>query len=299
MNPIEFSKHPDPFSVTYTSPSRNFKNLREEFQFDAFNISKEYGQVYVAFSSGVDSQIIARSFIDMKCASDVEFVFLHIKGVNETELEHVKECEKILNIKVRIVTLDLIKVKEKWIKEDEKNPVTAIAQFPFRYLSEKLKEKFPIITQGSVEPAIVGSFKENAAIYHNRYEAMELRFRLVEKKRKIIDFPYSAESVASYYTDPQMKLFVNNLKYFWNNSISVEPSQFFNTYAKPFVKGQYYKDILWFGKLTGLEKAPLWLRQTTYVKETRVTVPYWDLVDFLENTRNEKKTYSEWLFPNR
>jgi hypothetical protein len=33
-----------------------------------------------------------------------------------------------------------------------------------------------------------------------------------------------------------------------------------------------------------------------YNSQTRVSVPYWDLVDFLNNNLNLSKDYSDWIF---
>jgi hypothetical protein len=295
MKPIEFSKNPKNFYVTYSSPTRDYSNIRDEFNHDAIEISKKHGPVYIAFSSGVDSQIIARSFIDKKL--DAEFVFLRMKNVNDVEYGQMKECEKFFNIKVRVIEVDLEEYKNQWQEENASNSVNCISQYPFKFLSNSLKENWPIISQGSIEPCLVGSNETNVAMYHNYYESMELRFKLMRDSREIIDFPASAESVASYYTDNNMKTFASTFKYFCKNMLGVEHTQMFNVYAKSFVKGQYYKkDIIWFSKLTGYENGPDWLLQLDYIKDTRVSVPYWELVDFLENTRGQQKTFSSWNF---
>lgn len=296
---FEFSLDSGVFNVTYNSPSRPVGNLREEFNNDAVSISKA-GPVYIAFSSGVDSQIIARCFIDMKL--DAEFVFLHLVGHNDIEYNRMLACEKFYGISVRKISLDINEYKAAWIEDNKKNAVNSIAQYPFVYLSSQLVEQWPMVTQGKMEPALVGVHKSKMAIYHNYYESMEVRFSLMSRHRQIYDFPYSPESVASYYTDDNMKTFASTIRYFANNNVMlngnpVEYTQYFNTYAKPFVKGRYFgDDILWFSKLTGAEHYPDWLSGMGHVKDTRVSVPYWDLVDFLENSINESKTYNQWIF---
>ena len=293
---ITFSKDGDSFSVNYKSPSRKISNLREEFNNDAVNISKKYGKVYIAFSSGVDSQIILRCFIDMKL--DFEAVFLHIKGYNEKEYQQLLECQQFYGINFKIFELDADQYKNEWIESNNKNNVNSLVQYPFEYLSKNLEESWPLITQGKSEPAIIGTNSKNCSIYHNYYEAMELRFDLINRYRTVLDFPYSPESITSYYTDENLKTFVSTLKYF--NSSEHSPSdilQYFNNYAKPFVKGKYFsKDILWFPKLNGTENYPEWLLKMEFNRNFRVSVPYWDLVNFLESTVDEIKNYSEWKF---
>lgn len=294
MTPIEFSQKPEPFSVTYTSPSRDFSNIRDELNNDAINISKDNGPVYIAYSGGIDSQLIVRSFKDMNL--DCEYVFLYCPGYNELDYKQVQYSASILGIDVKVITVNLDEKRQEWELENLTNDVTYISQYPFRYMCELLPENFPIITQGKNEPCVVGPSSDKSYIYHNRFEAMELRFDLMGANRKVIDFPYSSESIASYYTDKNMKTFVRTLKYYHDNSLQVSPGQMFNTYAKPFVKGQYYKEneLVWYTKLTGYEDFPSWIKKLDYVREASVTVPYWDVVDFLENTRNEKKTFKEF-----
>jgi hypothetical protein len=290
MKPIQFSTDPNNFTVTYTSPNRDYGDLRAEFNNDAVKL-KEKGPVFLAFSSGVDSQVILRSFLDMKV--DFQCVFLHMHGVNEQDFTQLAYCKRFYGIDVRVIDLNVEEHKEEWILDNTKNNVNLISQYPFKYLSDSLTESYPMITQGAVEPCIVGSDEKNVSIYHNMYEAMELRFKIMND-RDIIDFPLSPESVASYYTDEALKTFATTFHYYNDN---MDPTQTFNKNAKAFIKGKYYKnDILWFPKLTGYETAPNWLAQIDYVKTARVSVPYWELVTFLEKTRNETKTFKDWMY---
>lgn len=279
------------FKVRYNSPSREFSNLRKEFNIDASNLSAKFGPLYVAFSSGVDSQIILRSFLDQKL--DVTPIFLHAVGYNDIEYKRVLMCEEFFKIPIKVYTVDIEQHKSQWLLETDLN---VRSQLPFEYLSSKLENNWPIITQGAIEPAIVGDNPINASVYHNKKETMILRHALMQKHRKVIDFPYSPEAVASYYTDPMMKMFCNSLFYFSDSNVPYIDR--YNTFAKPFVKGRYYgKDILWFNKLTGSENYPEWLAKgSDYDTTTRVSVPYWKLVNFLETQINTSKTFKDWIY---
>src|SRR6185436_823305 len=156
---------PENFSVVYNSPGRHIHDLREEFNNDAKELSRQHGPVYIGFSSGVDSQIITRCFLDMKL--DAEYVFLYIKGYNEKEYMQVIECEKFYGIKVCVIELDIEQHKNTWIADNKQNPVNSLIQYPFHYLSSVLKENWPIVTQGKMEPSVVGTYKGNVSITHN------------------------------------------------------------------------------------------------------------------------------------
>jgi hypothetical protein len=312
---IEFGESEN-FYVKYKSPRRKIKSLREEFNIDAIEISKFYGPVYIGFSSGVDSQIITRCFLDNNL--DCEFVFLHIKDINNIELERVIECEKFYGIEIKKYVLDIEEFKNDWINRSQTEIPRSMHQYQFEWLSNTLPNNFPIVMQGCTEPAIIGGWNKNprsseynypvpVSIYHNYHESSLQRKRLMEKLRPVIEFPFSPESVTSYYTENSFKNFCKNINYF----IETDPTipyllndinyldhklNYFNLFAKPFVKGEYFKDIIWHGKLTGHEMSPDWLKSDNHKKGTAIAVPYWDLVDFLENNLNQEKNYSSWLY---
>jgi len=310
---IEFGSSHN-FYVKYRSPRREIKSLRTEFNNDAIEIAKTYGKVYIGLSSGVDSQIITRCFLDNNL--DCEFVFLYAKGINDLEYERIIWCEKYFGIEIKKYTIDIDSFKDQWILRSKKEKNKSMHQYQFEWLSSILPEPYPFVTQGSYEPAIVGGWYRQlrddehdypVAIYHNYEEAMLQRKRLMEQYRPIIEFPFSPEALTSYYTHTAFKTFCKNLNYFIESD-PVIPSlwqeqdyflhklNYFNLYAKPFIKGEYFKDILWYGKLSGYEKTRNWLISNNYNKSTAVTVPFWDLIDFLENNIGQEKIYSDWIF---
>lgn len=302
LNGLEYSKDPNNFYVKVNSPRRKYHDFKTECYNDAIEI-KKLGPVYVLFSTGIDSQIIARSLTDANV--DAEYIFLNYKNYS-VELDRVKECEKFYKISIRIIDLNIEEYKEEWINKAANEPIPSLRHYPFEWLSENLKENFPIITQGSNDPAIVGLSKNKMSIYCNYYEGMEQRFRLMKKYRNVYDFPFSPEAIASLYTNDELKTFCNTIQYFKENSLeknknTLKNSQYFNYFAKPFVKGKSFADsIIWHGKLTGYEQCPDWLTDHKYsifdVLETRISIPIWDLIDFLEQTQNTHKLYSDWHF---
>jgi hypothetical protein len=168
--------------------------------------------------------------------------------------------------------------------------------YPFEWLSKTLEKDYPLITQGSNDPAIVGP-AHKLSIYCNYYEGMQKRFRLMSPYRKVIDFPYSPEAIASHYTDENMKVFCSTMRYYRENNVDISKTQYYNIFGKSFVKGRYFKDdILWYGKRTGYESFPNWISPQLNIKDTRVSIPYWDIVNFMENERNVYKDYADWIY---
>jgi hypothetical protein len=308
---IEFNDSEN-FYVKYRSPRRKIKNLRDEFNIDAIEISKTYGPVYIGFSSGVDSQIIARCFLDNNL--DCEFIFLHVKGINDIELERVIECEKYYGIEVKKYSLDIETYKDQWIARSQNEVQKSMHQYQFEWLSKELCGNFPLVMQGAVEPAIIGgqfkrikNYDYPVSIYHNFFESSLQRKRLMEKFRPVLDFPFSPEAITSYYTEHSFKNFCRNINYFIETDPLMPSLQkkidivnhkldYFNIYAKPFVKGNYFKDINWYGKLSGYEMTPKWVESDVFKNDTSISVSYWDLVNFLENNIGQEKIYSNWIY---
>ena len=287
--------------VRYQAPDRDFSDFRTEVNNDAVKIKNTYGQVYVLFSSGVDSQVIARSFLDM--GVDAEYVFLNTVGRSDVELIHVRECEKFFGFKVRVIDIDIEQHKDTWIERGKTEYPFSMFHYPFEWLSQQLDRDYPIITQGANDPAIIGETNETMSIYCNYFETMQQRFRLMGKYRKVIDFPYSPESIASYYTDDIVKSFCTSIQYYRENKLTmpggriIDPTTYWNYYGKGMMKAKHFKnDIIWYGKLSGYEKYPDWFKDACYIDETKVSVPYWDLVDFLENNKSVHKDYTDWIY---
>ena len=302
-NPIVYELNNEQFVVKYQSPSRPFGDLREELNSDVKRINDTYGKVYVAFSSGVDSQVILRCFLDMN--ADFEPFFMHVKGLNDFEYNLVKESEKFYGIDIKILELDLEQHKEEWLRRKEVEKSITLLHHPFEWASKQLPENFPMIMSGANEPAIIGNSKKGLYIYHNYYESLLLRFDLIGKHRTILDFPYSAESLAAYYCDDLIKTWGDVCEYYINNDLvnaktmnKVVPLSRYNYYLKGLLKGKYFKrDILWPAKKTGYENYPDWtVPHWNYPLKTSVSVNYNDLVAHLESCSGTWKDFKDWNF---
>jgi hypothetical protein len=296
-NPITYELENNKLVVKYKSPSRAFGNLREELNNDVKRINSEHGRVYVAFSSGVDSQVILRCFLDMN--AEFEPFFIHVKGLNDFEYNIVKRSEQFYGIKIKILELNLEEYKQEWLQRKDLEKSVTLLHHPFEWASKQLPENFPMIMSGANEPALVGDSNDGMFIYHNYMESLLLRFNLIGKHRTILDFPYSSESLAAYYCDNLIKTYTDVIDYYTDNGlISIDsgkdyPLSKFNYYLKGLVKGQYFrKDILWPAKKTGYENYPKWMGlKWAYPVETSVHVPYTKLVSHLESCNNTIKEF--------
>lgn len=301
-SPIEFRLDNDEPVITYTSPSRHFGNLREELNNDAVRVYNKYGPCYLAYSSGIDCQIILRSWLDMNC--EVYPFFVYFKGYNTDELEAVKYSEKFYGIKIDVIEIDIEQHRNTWeqMRIVENNPT--LIHYPFDYASQQLTEDFPVVLSGPSEPCPIGVDEyQGTAIYHNIDSTMLLRCKAMNKHREVLDFPYSYASLASYYCDDIMKAYIDSSRFFVLNGLLKDGEPLPSTvryeyYAKPLIKARYYKkDIFYPSKKTGIEQFPSWMiTDWEYPEKYRVTAPYWDVVKHLESCDGTIKEYRDWMF---
>lgn len=302
-NPISYEKDERGHFVTYRSPIRKFGNLREELNNDVKLINNTHGKVYVAFSSGVDSQVILRCFLDMK--GDFEPFFMHVKGLNDFELNMVRQSEKFYGISIKILEIDINQFKDQWLTDKIVNNLQTLIHHPFEWASKQLPENYPMIMSGANEPAIIGTDKSGIHIYHNADESLNLRFKRINQSRTILDFPYSSESLASYYCDELIKTWCDVCNYYITNGLvtsddhkPVDPGSRFNYYLKGFIKGKYFKkDILWPAKKSGYENYPNWMiPHFPYTKEANISANYNNIVEHLELCNGTLKEFRGWNF---
>jgi len=302
-NPITYEINDQEYIVKYQSPSRQFGDLREELNNDANLISEKYGKVYVAFSSGVDSQVMLRCFLDMK--RDFEPFFIHVKGYNDFEKSVVERSEKFYGIKIKTIEIQLESYRDEWLARSTSEKFPTLVHYPFEMASKLLPNDYPIIMSGANEPAIIGNPNTGLHIYHNHYESLLLRFRLIGKHRTILDFPYSAESLASYYCDDLIKTWRDVCNYYITNDLliastrkPIDAGSRFNYYLKGLLKGKYFKkDILWPSKKSGYENYPEWtIPHWTYPKEANISANYNDIVAHLESCSGTSKEFKGWIF---
>jgi len=304
-NPITYDIDDRGPVVRYLSPSRKFSNLRDELNNDARLINQKYGKVYLAFSSGVDSQVILRCFLDTN--SDFEAFFIHSKGYNDKELKKVYESEQFYGIKIKILELELAKYQDLWIQKRIEDNLPTCVHYPFEWASEILPEPWPIVMSGANEPCVVGNKVQGVYIAHNINESLLLRFQLLGKKRKVLDFPFSAESLSAYYCDEILKTYEYVCPYYNRNGLYYNPvgtsyhpiraQDRFNYYFKGLIKGQFFQsDILWPPKLSGYENFPAWtIPSWNYPTKLYVSVPYKKLVSHLESYSGITQEFRGWF----
>jgi len=290
--------------VRYLSPSRKFSNLRDELNNDARLINQKYGKVYLAFSSGVDSQVILRCFIDIK--GEFEPFFIHYTNYNTNELEQVRQAEKFYNIKIKILDIDIDSYKDQWEQRRlNENHLTCI-HYPFEWASEILPNPWPIVMSGANEPTLIENLNDKIYIWHNIQESEMFRFRLMTKYRTILDFPYSAESLSAYYCDNIIKTYCHVNSYYFRNNLFVKKKsgefdfvrERFSVYLKTLIKGKEFKDeIIWFPKLTGYENFPDWtIPHYKYPSTFSISAPYNAVVEHLESCSGTITDFRDWVY---
>lgn len=293
---LQFRNSPINFFVRLHSPSRNYDDMRTEYMNDAINLTKEVGRVNLSFSTGVDSQIALRAFLDANIEPNV--YYLRYVGYENEEYIRVKECEDFYNIRINVIDLHLDDLQHEFITRNTNNKLESMRQVPFEYLSKLIPNQYPLVSIGphDMGQQFFGATTERANIYWNYFQGELQRFRMMNKYRKIFDFPYSPEALATTYTDEVIKTFSRTVRYYRETASFVPVYDFWKIFIKPMLYGKHYKnDIIWYGKLTGQENLPKWFydRTTRYITESAITANYWELVNFIENNRQGYIDFTE------
>lgn len=296
---LQFKNSPINFFVRVNAPNRNYNDIRTEYASDAYNMTKEFGQVNLSFSTGIDSQKALRAFLDANITPNV--YFLRYLGYENQEFERVKECEDFYKIKINIIDINLDRYRDQWIKRNEGNPLESMRQYPFEYLSESIPNSYPLVSIGphDMNQTFWGSKTSRSNMYWNYFQGELQRYKMLRKYRKVIDLPFSPEAIAATYSDETIKTFSRTVRYHKETMPHIGVVNYWKYFIKPMLYGKHYKnDIIWYGKLTGQENLPTWFydRNTRYIKETSITANYWDLVNFVENNRQGYIDFTDNLY---
>ena len=88
---INFSFENEKFFIEIDSCSRSVGNLREEFKRRAIDLYQNNKRITLSLSSGLDSQAVLHTFIEL--GIDIEYAFLYFPGFNDNEYVNLKKLE--------------------------------------------------------------------------------------------------------------------------------------------------------------------------------------------------------------
>ena len=285
------------FYLDVPSTTRPVGNLREETNRRALELSQQYDNLVLSNSSGVDSQVVLKAFIDQ--GLPIKSVFMHLPGYNDNEFQNIKDVDAFFNITTEIISVDLDSVKDELEAEAEATGIQVYSLLWKKFLS-LIPSDWNLI-QMTHDPYIHSTRKKNDFYYYISHNGPEITreraFNLVERTGKVIYFGDTSEYLLSILKEDALVGCLYSLKYISNNGL-VKPGVSLTTfdrwdyYVKPALYGQHWKnEIIYFSKYVGWEEAG-WLKTHSNVWENGVYVPYFDLIEHLEAQDGSIKRYS-------
>lgn len=292
------------FYIDYTSCSRPFGNIYEEFDKRAVEIAEQSkGDILVSISSGIDSQAMLLSFLKQNIP--VTPVFMYLPGYNETEFRNLKIISERFKVKPEIINIDPYEIKQELLEETEKFDIQTKS-----LLHKKFFSMLPLhsdIVYIDYNPYIhIDTEKDWSCHWYQGFNSTEITreksIKLLIREGNIFSFSNTSEIMASMLTEELLWSLINSWRYYHGNKVtrSVGPKLRLNTtdrwdfYLKPFIYGKYWKDeIIYFPKTSSFENIPYLNTKPLYMKEHAVLIPLKELIEFYSSCTAEKRRYYE------
>lgn len=224
-------------------------NLREEYNRRARDIIASGDKLILGISSGVDSQVALRSFLDQ--GIDVETAFLYMPGYNDNEYNNLKLLEDAWQFKSQIIDIDPMKCKDEIIDISNQLDIP-----PFQILHRKFLSCLPDVNflQGGDGPFI--TFIKGIAYFYegrNTFEMSRKRASVtLGRSSEYILFDKTSEMVTSTVKDDIMTSFITAHELYTNQG--VRNIDWWDFFIKPMYYGKYWgKDLMYFPKFQGAE----------------------------------------------
>jgi hypothetical protein len=287
------------FFVEY-SCSRSVGNIRQEFDRRALDLYKQYPNIILSMSSGLDSQATFHSFYSQGIIIDT--AFFYYKNYNDIEYEQLEIISKKYNIKPIIVEIDVDKIKKEILQETEKTGIPPL-HLIHNYGLKQLPNNYNFLQGFNGPDFLVRNNKKYILESFNSVEISRLRaLNLNERTGKILAFDRSGEILLSLLQDDIIKSFYISYDYFSNNKLyhkntgKIYPVEFWDLYVKPMVYGKYWKNELeYFPKYQGPENIE-WIfngEKHDYEKYL-VAINYDELCDHLIKSDGTKKRFYQY-----
>jgi hypothetical protein len=224
-------------------------NLREEYNRRARDIINLNEKLILGMSSGVDSQIALRSFMDQ--GIEIETAFLYMPGYNDNEYNNLKLLEQLWGFKSYIIDIDPIKCKEEIMYISEQLGIP-----PFQILHRKFLSQLPDVNflQGGDGPFI--TFVKGVAYFYEGYNTYEMSRKragdTLGRTAEYILFDKTSEMIVSAVKDDIMVSFIHAHELYTKQG--VRNVDWWDTFLKPMYYGKYWgKDLMYFPKFEGAE----------------------------------------------
>jgi len=284
------------FYIEFEACNRKIGTPREEFNTRAYTLFQNCNNPILAFSGGTDSQVTLLAFLDQ--GLDITCAFMHMPGYNDNELEQVKLCQKRYNFELIKIEINPALLKEEVLKISSNIDIPPNQILHSKFLS-KLPEDITLIQSFNGPDPYVKDKKFYILESANSVEYTRLRAMHKLNIQPVYGFEKDSGILASILADNSVQgalhawdyYNIKGLSYFKEEPISI--INYWDLFIKPIFFGKHWKhDILFFPKYQGCEKIDYVINgPLNRYRENNMFIPWYDLLDFLENGSGIQRYY--------
>jgi hypothetical protein len=207
-----------PLEISFQNISRPLKSLREEVNATARLIANTVSQpLAVAFSGGIDSEIICRSLLEQKIDFTV-FIMRFIDDYNAEDIQWAFEFCSEHNIDPVVLDVDIIKFAKQdvdiYIKQGYE--CDKIFRYLQLWLMEQVQQQGYSLIMGGREEGIARRQKHDSPVV--RYDAGHIMPHLWNSDHGKQHYPSfyetTSELMAAYFDSPVVRLVSQDANYF-------------------------------------------------------------------------------------
>lgn len=284
----------DKFYIDFEACGRKVNSPREEFTIRARKLFNECKNPILAFSGGTDSQTTLLAFKDQSL--DIPCAFMHMPGYNDNEYHNVIQCEKRYGIDLIIVRIDPYEIKNEVLELSQQIDIPPNQIIHSKFLSKLPQDCTLIQAFNGPDPYVKDNkfylFESANSVEYTRLRAMQ-RLNI----QPVYGFEKDSCVLASVMKDDAVQgalhawdyFNIEGLTYLDEDPISV--INYWDLFIKPTFYGKNWKhDIIHFPKYQGCEKIDYVINgPLNRYRENNMFIPWYDLVDFLENGSGTKR----------
>jgi len=274
------------------------KNFRDAWHFRAREIYDQNNRIILGISSGLDSQIALRAFLDQ--GIPIKTAFCYKKGYNDLELDQLRLLESKFHFSTDfVIEIDPIEYKEEIVHLSQ-----SYGNIPYdTFLKKKFIELLP--TDHSF---VYGSNGPNLFVKNDTWYVIDCPgdfaillsdvFKEGERESPIIIWEHSSEVMYSFLKEDYVISLLTTFGYQRDLDKNLGRPRlpfygYWDVYVKPFVYSRYWEDqLMYFPKYMGVENIEYIMQGPKFNYENNLVVMKYDeLISLFENSSYPGKKF--------
>jgi hypothetical protein len=274
-------------------------NVRDAWEYRARELYKQYPNLILGISSGVDCQAILYSFLIQDIP--IKTAFFYMKGYNDEEFEQLKQLEQKMNFETTfVIECDPMIVKDAVIAESKKNGHTPYDPFMKKHFINMLPADYAFI-YGYNGPNI---YVKNGVRYLIECpgDLSVLRTGVFKyNERAVVNWEHDSAIMYSILTNEYVNRLMTAFDYYSNIDSENGDDRipwygYWDTYIKCMVYASQWGDsLIYFPKLSGLEKIDYIMHGPLFnYRDNLVVIKQQELLDFFKSKEQRKRFYATY-----